>query len=139
VDGDGTPDPWFDIPQDCFWFNAHPNWGIYDWDIDDNPGLDRDDTDGAGPENINLNGPEPVTYTVGVHYWNDHGWGPSYVTVRFYIDAVLVEEVADVLMLDSDMWEVGTVEWPSGKVTITTTEFGEYKITPKYQNPYFFQ
>jgi hypothetical protein len=57
VDGDGAPDPWFDVPFDCFWFNAHPNWGSLNPAVDDNPGLDRDDTDGAGPENINLNLP----------------------------------------------------------------------------------
>ena len=39
---------------DCFWFNAHPNWGSFDPSVDDDPGLDRDDTDGAGPENLFL-------------------------------------------------------------------------------------
>ena len=139
LDGDGAPDGWFDIPFDCFWFNAHPNWGSYDPAINDDPGLDRDDTDGAGPENINLDIPENVEYRVGVHYWNDHGYGASYATVRVYIYAQMVFELADIMLVDSDMWEVCTVEWPSGKVHVVTDDVGAYKITPKYQNPYFFQ
>ena len=138
-DGDGKPDGWFDQPFDCFWFNAHPEWGSFDPSIDDNPGLDRDDTDGAGPENINLNIPEDVLYKVGVHYWNDHGYGASYATVRVYIYSQLVFEVPDVKLVDSDMWEVCTVEWPSGKVQVVTDTAGQYKITPNYQNPFFFQ
>ncbi len=93
LDADGAPDGWFDNLFDCFWFNAHPNWGSYDPAINDDPGLDRDDTDGAGPENVNLDIPEEnVTYRVGVHYWNDHSYGPSYATVRVYIYAYLVFE-----------------------------------------------
>ncbi len=139
LDGDGAPDGWFDIPFDCFWFNAHPNWGSYDPAINDDPGLDLDDADGAGPENINLTIPENVTYRVGVHYWNDNGFGPSYATVRVYIYSQLVFEVADVELSDLDMWEVATVEWPSAKVHVVTDANGQYKITPNYQNPYFFQ
>jgi hypothetical protein len=138
LDGDGQPDGYFDMPFDCFWFNAHPNWGSYDPAINDDPGLDRDDTDGAGPENINLDIPENVVYKVGIHYWNDHGYGAAFATVRVYIYAQLVYEVTDVKLVDSDMWEVCTVEWPSGKVQVITT-VGGYKITPEYHNPYFFQ
>ena len=139
IDGDGQPDGWFDIPFDCFWFNAHPNWGSYDPAINDDPGLDRDDTDGAGPENTNLDIPENVHYRVGVHYWNDHGYGAAFATVRVYIYAQLVFELPDVMLADSDMWEVCTIEWPAGKVEIITDEDGQFKITPEYHNPYFFQ
>jgi len=139
VDKDGFPDPWFDNLFDCFWFNPNPNWGSYQADINDNPGLDRDDTDGAGPENMNLAIPENVVYRVGMHYWNDHGYGPSYATIRVYIYGVLVFEIKDVLMVDQDMWDAATVEWPSGKVTqVQGTGGSTYKITPDYQNPYFF-
>ncbi len=138
LDGDGAPDGWFDIPFDCFWFNPHPNWGSYDPAVNDDPGLDRDDTDGGGPENINLDIPENQVYRVGVHYWCDHGYGPAYATVRVYVYAVLVFEVVDVMMVNKDMWSVCTVEWPSGKVTMTTDDAGGYKITPDYNNPFFF-
>jgi hypothetical protein len=138
IDGDGAPDGWFDIPYDCFWFNAHPNWASFDPGINDDPGLDRDDTDGGGPENINLDIPENLTYRVGVHYWNDHGYGPGYATMRIYVYGQLVFEVADVKLVGCDMWEVVTIEWPSGQVKLVTDPGGGYKITPNYGNPYFF-
>jgi hypothetical protein len=137
LDGDGKPDPWFDQPFDCFWFNAHPNWGSFDPSIDDDPGLDLDDTDGAGPENLNLNIPETTTYRVGVHYWSDHQYGKSLATVRIYIYSNLVFEVQDVELVNHDMWNVATIAWPSGKVELVQTIEGEYKITPNYENPFF--
>jgi hypothetical protein len=138
LDGDGAPDGWFDIPWDCFWFNAHPNWGSFAPNINDDPGLDRDDTDGGGPENINLNVPENATYRVGVHYWNEHGFGPSYATMRIYVYGQLVFEVADVKLVGCDMWDVATIEWPSGQVKMVTDPgSGGYKITPNYANPFF--
>ncbi len=137
IDMDGKPDVWFDQPFDTFWFNAHPNWGSFDPSIDDDPGLDLDDTDGAGPENLNLNIPENTDYRVGVHYWSDHEYGPSYATVRIYIYSNLVFEVADVKLSHHDMWCVATIAWPSGKITLCQEPDGGYKITPDYQNPFF--
>ena len=140
IDGDGTPDGWFDQPFDCFWFNATPNWGSFDPAVDDDPGLDRDDTDGAGPENMNLDIPEAgKTYRIGVHYWHDHKYGPSYVTVRVYVYSELVFELSDVKLYNHDMWDVATVAWPSGVVTLQTGADGGYLITPEYENPYFYQ
>ena len=138
VDGDGKLDGWFDQPFDCFWFNAHPNWGSLDPVIDDDASLDRDDTDGAGPENVNLNIPEDgLTYRVGVHYWNDHGFGPSQATVRVYIYSSLVFQLSDVELTNHDLWEVATIAWPSGEVDLLTDDLGNYKILPNYQHPFF--
>lgn len=140
VDKDGQPDPWFDNLFDCFWFNIEPDWGSYQPGVNDNPSLDRDDTDGAGPENMNLAIPENnIQYNVGVHYWNEHGYGVSYATVRVYIYGIMVFEIKDVLLQDQDMWDVATVDWPSGKVTQVPGQSGPYKITPQYANPYFYQ
>jgi len=137
ADLDGVPDGWFDIPFDCFWFNPHPQWGTYDPAIDDDPVMQNDDTDGAGVEVTTLDLPESAEYRVGVHYWDDHGYGASYATVRVYIYAQLVFEVANLSLVESDLWEVCTVEWPSGKVNVVTDDLGQYKITPKYANPLF--
>ena len=142
IDGDGAPDPWFNDPYDVFWFDKNPDWGSFDPSIDDDPGLDRDDTDGGGPENVNLNIPEgdtalPYTYRVAVHYWDDKNFGESYATVRVYIYSTLAFEVGDVKMYASDLWEVCTVEWPSTKITLTLDSTGGYKITPNYKNPLF--
>ena len=138
LDGDGEPDGWFDIPFDAFWFNAHPNWGSYDPCYNDDPGLDRDDTDGAGPENINIDIPENVTYEVGVHFWSDHGYGESLTRVRVFVYGCLVYEVSNVVLRQLDMWNVCTIEWPSGKVQPILSDDGQPKIVPEYQNPYFF-
>ena len=136
-DGDGMPDGWFDPIFDTFWFNAEPNWGTFDPNVDDNPGLDRDDTDGAGPENLNLNIPENVTYRIGVHYWDDHDYGPAYATIRVYIYKNLVIELTDVKLSQCDMWDVGTITWPSGKVELTQDPGGGYDITPQYASDFF--
>ena len=136
VDQDGVADGWFDQPFDCFWFNPTPEWASFDPAIDDNPSLDRDDTDGAGPENLNLNTPEnDKSYKVGVHYWNDHDFGPSYATIRVYIYADPVYTLEDVKLVHRDMWEVCTIDWPSG--IVSQIDDG-YKIIPEYQNPFFF-
>jgi hypothetical protein len=139
-DGDGIDDPWFNLPYDCFWFNPKPNWGSFDPTDNDDPALDHDDQDGGGPENLNLAIPQNgVTYRFGVHYWNDHGFGGAYATVRVYIYQNLIAEFAEVLLWSLDMWCVATIEWPSGQVTSCLTPGGDYKITSNYKSPYFSQ
>ena len=119
VDGDGEPDGYFDIMFDAFWYNPKPNWGDFDPNVDDDPGLDRDDTNGAGPENLNLKLPEDgVDYKIGVHYWDDHTFGPSFATIKIYIFSNLVFEMSDIELRDRDMWTVGWISWPSGEVTL---------------------
>ena len=139
LDGDGLPDPYFDQPFDCFWLNPHPDWGAYGDEIGDNPGLDRDDTDGAGPENINLEVPEDDhVYTVAAHYWNDHGYGAAFATVRVYIHERLAYEVQNVRLINEDMWCVAHVHWPSGEVRPCEAEGGGYRITPNYRPAQFY-
>ncbi len=126
-DCDGKPDPWFQVPFDTFWFNEKPNWGSAA-KKDDDPGLDLDDTDGAGPENLNLDAPEgtsakPVHYDVGVHYWRDHGWGDSHAEVRVYIQSQLVWQEGPVKMRAWDMWHVGRVNWPNSMAGGTLDPF----------------
>lgn len=120
LDCDGTNDPWFQNPFDCFWFNTKPEWGSISASVQDNPTLDLDDTDGAGPENLNLQQPEgtvsaPVQYELGVHFWNDHGWGASYATVKVYILGTLFAEFKSPEMKTMDMWYVGRLNWPNVK------------------------
>lgn len=71
--------------SDVFFLNRDPAWttaaGI------EYPSLDRDEKDGEGPENVNLDKPGACRwYAVGVHYYQDNAFGPSYATVRIYID-----------------------------------------------------
>ncbi len=133
VDGDGSPDPYFSQPYDCFWFNPHPDWGVTG-----DPGLDRDDTDGAGPENVNVTAPQNgLSYLIAVHYWNAHAYGPAQATVRVYVDGALAYETAATNLVEHDLWKVGTVAWPSGTVTPCQAQGGGPCITPAYQHPDF--
>jgi hypothetical protein len=107
--------------------------------VDDDPGLDRDDTDGAGPENLNFNIPENTIYRVGVHYWADHEYGPSFATLRVYIYSELVWEQKVLSMNKHDMWDAVRIEWPEATVSEVKAADGGKKITSNYQNPFFFQ
>lgn len=114
LDCDGQPDPWFNNPFDVFWFNPNPTWDA----ANQGPTLDLDSTDGSGPENLTFPGPagtakNPSHYDVGAHYWNDHGWGPSYATVNIYIEGVLATNVTKVKLQPNDMWHVGRIHWPN--------------------------
>lgn len=115
LDCDGSGDPWFSNPFDAFWFNPNPAWDGPT--TADDPSLDLDDMDGAGPENLNLAAPagssaDPIAYAIGVHYWNDHGYGKSIATVRLYTAGTLAFEVTQVLQ-PLDMWYVAKLHWPN--------------------------
>ncbi len=114
-----NPNPrsvWNSRPWDCFWRNMNPDWGV-DGDPSDDPSLDIDDVNGAGPENINLNNPEiGLTYDVGVHYYSDHNYGDSFVTVRIYIGGQLMMEMSGQEMSNQEFWHVAKIDWPSGAI-----------------------
>lgn len=137
VDGNGAPDPWYDPTYDCFWFNPHPDWGQEGAAND--PSLDRDDTDGAGPENISLASPEPgVAYRLAVHVWNDHGYGPSTATVRVWLHGLLLFEAVSAPLEDGTLWFVGTVV-PSTGAVLPCDEAAEGPCeTLDYHHPSFF-
>ena len=108
---------WNETPYDIFWHNKTADWGRKNYKMDD-PTLDIDDTDGAGPENVNHNNPENgKTYSVGVYYYDANGYGPSYATVRLYIDTKLAKEYKNKYMSGTfDFWKVGLIEWPSKNI-----------------------
>lgn len=108
---------WNKAPWDIFWDNKTADWGNRN-DTSDDPVLDVDDTTGAGPETVNHANPATgKTYTVGVHYYDDHGFGPAYATVRIYVDGRLEQELEDkYLSGTSTFWKVALIEWPSQNV-----------------------
>jgi hypothetical protein len=93
--------------------------------------------DGYGPENINLS--DPVVghrYTVGVHYFDDEGWGPAEVYVKVYCGTSTLDPIYEVgpLALSvgpdtalNEFWKVAHVTWdgqacaiePIGEVVTT--------------------
>ena len=74
---------WFSS-DDCYYANCNASSGdVLEWysaGPADNPSLDLDDTNGFGPENINIDEPRAGVYTIGVHAFSGRGG----VTVRVY-------------------------------------------------------
>ena len=54
--------------MDCHWANPSPEWGDPNDNLD-NPFLDVDNTEAYGPENINVNNPQPGVYQILIHYF----------------------------------------------------------------------
>jgi hypothetical protein len=143
LDGNGEPDPWFDENWDAFWYNPKPNWATFDPNADDDPSLDRDDTDGAGPENLNLGVPEesgllelPTRYRVGVHYWDAHGFGDATATVRIFTYALEIFS-GTLELTEKDMWCVGEIVWPTAVVEDCPASTAPHVVSD-YVNPLFF-
>jgi hypothetical protein len=138
LDGDGAPDPWFDRNWDVFWFNVEPQWGTFDPNVRDDPRLDRDDIDGGGPENLNLAMPEDdIAYRIGVHFWNDFGFGPVNATVKVFHYADEIYNVTYESLKRLDMWCVGDILWPTPAVIRCAGEGEPEKVTPNYVNMFF--
>lgn len=110
---------------DCYFRNPSPDWGVIG-QVSDDPSLDIDDTNGAGPENVNLSEPElGVGYDVGVVYFRAEStfgdpeisvqeW-PSYATVRIFTRGVPIAElVGRELTETSQLWHVARITWCEG-------------------------
>lgn len=117
LDPTGEPYGYFDSDYDCYWSNANPPTGWWSTTQHDGdplylPHLDRDDTDGAGPENFTQTFVETgLCYRVGVHYYDDHGFGKSYPTLRVFINSStpVYEKTVSKGLSMLDMWDVGRV------------------------------
>ena len=76
---------WNESNNECYWSNC-AGGSVLNWGTnlrEDNPHLDLDNTEGFGPENVNIFRPAPGTYRIGVHNW-DHRNGVPSVTVTIY-------------------------------------------------------
>ena len=103
-----------DSDYDCYYDNGNPSWGP--------PGptgdasLDIDDTDGAGPENINVNIAEDTRalggpYLVGVVYYSDNGYGASDALVRVYLSGELEASYERSLESSGHFWVPAQLHW----------------------------
>lgn len=117
---------WNNEPWDIFYENKTGEWGALG--PDDDPSLDADDTNGAGPENINLNNPEAgISYSVGVYYFNAYAFGVSYATVRIFIQGQQRFEKKDVFLPSTGtFWKVATIEWPSARIFAVDQQFDDF-------------
>jgi len=91
---------------DVYFLNRSPVWTIPGFG-NEYPSLDRDDKVGAGPENVNLDAPAPCSwYALGVHYYQDNAFGPSYATVRIYVSGKLRFEKANISFRATGVFKV---------------------------------
>ncbi len=109
---------WGEVPYDCFWQNRSPIWGDPESDAG-NPRMDIDSTQGWGPENVDMNDPEPgATYRVGVNYFTDRGYGPSRATIRVFLYGELHTELQSPMMVVGQFWEALTITWPEEDINV---------------------
>lgn len=108
---------WNAAPYDIFWRNNTADWGAPG--AFDDPSLDIDDTDGSGPENVNHNNPESgLNYSVGIYYYADRGFGPSYATLRIYVQGTQRYEYRDQYMPNEvTFWRAAVISWPGGQIS----------------------
>ncbi len=116
LDSDGIPEPWGSIRYDCYGRNPNPDWGFLFDELDD-PAHDKDDINGQGPEQIDLEQMEPVVYRVGAAYYSAATFGESTGTVRIYVDDELKHTASVVLPTHGYLWEVAWVDGATGEVT----------------------
>jgi hypothetical protein len=108
---------------DCFFENGTPDWGR-PGDPSDDPTLDIDDVNGAGPENINIARPQSTEayrrgYRVGVHYYSADGLGAgadlgpleSVATVRIFVNGEMAYEGSRALAETRDFWTAAEVKF----------------------------
>jgi K319L-like, PKD domain len=126
---------WFDGQFDCYYSNCNVSSGPpLPWDVandsDDDPRLDLDDTQGYGPENINIDAPVVGhEYKVGVHYFSANGQGPAAVYVKIYCGTVSINPVYETGPMqlygssggswDNDFWKVASVMWNGWNCSVT--------------------
>ncbi len=78
-----------------------------------------DDLAGYGPEWVRMDEPDPGSYEIKVRYAKTNGASEpaTRATVRVYLYGVLEAEMSRTLEQERHVWDVLTVDWPSGHVT----------------------
>ena len=113
-----------DEQNDCYWGDctslclADPDCTTTVWFDGDaplaagNPRLDIDDTNGLGPENINIDAPKPGRYRVYVHYYGvvNLDSTPTRATLRIFLDGLLRGDFRRQLQRNQ-LWRIAEIEW----------------------------
>lgn len=107
-------------PDDVFYQNRKPDWGVIG-DPADDPELSRDALTGYGPEVFGWVNPIDGTYRIAVAFEQDYGLGSmaraSRATLRVYHFGILKAEISRTLADRNEVWLAADVVWPSGEVT----------------------
>ena len=114
---------WFDDSLDCHYSNCSgAGLAWFEAGRDDDPRLDLDQTDGFGPENINIDVPAAATYRVGAHFFSDDGMGPAEVYVNIYCgvgSAAPIASFGPVTLRNDQFWKVADVAVGGGGCRVT--------------------
>ena len=115
---------------DCYYANRAPDWG--NQGNENNPSLDIDDVNGAGPEQITYQDPEvrEDLYRIGVHYYSNGGlftqsYGPSTASIFVYFFGELVFNAAKELIDRDHFWEPAAIRWGSIQEVIEVDRYYE--------------
>ena len=140
MNGDGIGAPWFNTPYDVYSGQPQPQWESPAADGTGNPSLDRNDTNGVGPENIIVRRPpNEGNYRLGVHYVDDNGFGPSYPRLKCYIRGEVKFDhdlsVPGITMQEGDLWYAADISWPSGEIAQVKDSEDSLSISSDYPVP----
>ncbi len=101
------PDAYWGDSLSVNWLQRTGSWGQHG-----EVSLDIDDWWGEDPENINHADPmNGAFYRVGVHYYDDKGYGATDATVRIYYGIDLYGQYERRLHATDNFWYVGNVQW----------------------------
>lgn len=118
---------------DTYFSNRLPQW--FPDTPESNPSLDVDDSEGYGPENINIETPSPGSvWTVMVHYWNKQTDGDPYAvaSVRLYARGQEVADISQSFENDESMWTVAEILWPESEAELPAiTQIGLVESYPR--------
>lgn len=125
VRGSGAP---FTSPDDCYYGNLSPDWGVVGSTSDD-PRFVLDDLDGFGPEELALDAPADGTYRVYAHFFSNRMLPSTVATMEVSLGQGASTRLQQALTCDQ-LWLVGTVTWSGGagsfapSTMVTTASFG---------------
>jgi hypothetical protein len=107
-----TANGWCQAANDCYYANKTPNWGGGSAD----PSLDLDDTNGFGPENINIDSPNDGAYTVAVTFYS--GVGNTNPLLKVFSGGQLLGEYQGQLGSAGDHWLPVRIEKTGGIISL---------------------
>lgn len=107
-------------PNDCSWEHPNPDWGTAG-DPNDDPFHLGDKLSGFGPERVVYEEPPDGSYRVVAKYVSAQGSDSPALnaTIRVRMYGVIVSEATHAMNASGEVWEAGTVAWPSGNLTPT--------------------
>lgn len=115
-----------DSDLDIFWHVPTADWGI-PGDPSDDPHLLSSTEAAPGPESLIHPNADPLTYSVGVYYYDDAGWGPSYVTIRAYLDGELAGEIQrEEMPAKRAFFEALSIDAATNSVTYDEQHYDDY-------------